>query len=270
MVDKKKGTQYTINISALRPGDCSSGFVDTRYLEHCTKEIIMDPQTLPAAEQVIYSKIKEQYKVAFEPLQLGNIRLNLLTVSDLEAFLDGKDPLKNVSDFPFWVKLWEAAIVLAQYLTSQKFKKGTSLLELGAGLGAPGLAAAAAGCDVTLTDYEELILDFERVSGAASKLDNVSYEHLDWKNPPELQRYDVLVGAEILFRDEFFEPLLDVMRKCLKPDGVIYLAHDIKRNSLKPFLEMAESEYKIAASKKTLKSLDEDKVILLNRLIPKG
>jgi predicted nicotinamide N-methyase len=229
----------------------------------------MDPQTLPAKELALYNTIREQYKVGFEPLQLGGIRLNLLAIEDLEQLLDGKDPLKNVSDFPFWVKLWEAAIVLAQYLAGQQFKEGTTLLELGAGLGAPGLAAAAAGCSVTMTDYENLILDFEKVSAAASGLDNVGFENLDWKNPPEMEKYDIIAGAEILFREEFFEPLLNVMRKAIKPDGVIYLAHDIRRNSLKPFLQMAEAEYNIAASKRTLKSLEDEKVILLNRLTPK-
>ncbi len=229
----------------------------------------MDPQTLPAGAQELYQKIKKEYQIGFEPLQFGDTRLNLLTVSDLEALLDGKDALKNVSDFPFWVKLWEAAIVLAQFLGAQNFEKGTQLLELGAGLGAPGLAAAASGCDVTLSDYEELILDFERVSAAASKLDNVDCMMLDWKNPPDMKRYDIIVGAEILFREEFFEPLLDVMRKTLKPDGVIYLAHDIRRKSLQPFLEMAQEEYNIAASKKTLRSLEEDKVVIMNRLVPK-
>ncbi|GBE12821.1 putative methyltransferase [bacterium BMS3Bbin14] len=230
----------------------------------------MDPQTLPAAEQVIYQKIKNEYQVAFEPLKLGAVRLNLLQVTDLEPLLEGKDPFKNVADFPFWVKLWEAAIVLAHFLTGQELKPGTTMLELGAGLGAPGLAAAAAGCTVTLSDYEERILDFERVSAAASKLDNVGFEMLDWKNPPDLPRFDIIAGAEILFREEFFAPLLDVLRRTLKPDGVVYLAHDAKRNSLKPFLEMAEAEYKISASKRTLKSLDEDKVIVLNRLIPRN
>lgn len=229
----------------------------------------MDPQTLPAKERALYNTIREQYKVGFEPLHLGGIRLNLLAVGDLEQLLDGKDPLKDVSDFPFWVKLWEAAIVLAQYLAGQQFKEGMALLELGAGLGAPGLAAAAAGCSVTMTDYEDLILDFERVSAAASGLDNVGFENLDWKNPPEMEKYDIIAGAEILFREEFFEPLLNVMRKAIKPDGVIYLAHDIRRNSLKPFLQMAEAEYNIAASKRTLKSLEDEKVILLNRLTPK-
>lgn len=229
----------------------------------------MDPQTLPADVQELYQKIKNEYQVGFEPLQVGDIRLNLLTVSDLEALLDGKDALKNVSDFPFWVKLWEAAIVLAQYLAAQKFAKGTSLLELGAGLGAPGLAAAANGCEVTLSDYEEHILNFERVSASASKLDNVECLMLDWKNPPDMKQYDVIAGAEILFREEFFEPLLGVMDKALKPGGVIYLAHDERRQSLHPFLQMASEKYNIAASKKTLRSLEEDKVIILNRLVRK-
>lgn len=257
------------DISSILPGPCGGGFAETRSLQNSINEIGMDPQTLPAAEQAIYQRIRRQHRVAFEPLQLGSIRLNLAMITDLEPLLEGKDPLNNPSDFPFWVKLWEGAIVLAQYLAGQQYAAGTKLLELGAGMGAPGLAAAAAGCSVTLTDYEELILDFERVSAAASRLDNVRFAILDWKNPPAMERYDIIVGAEILFREEFFEPLLKVIGRALKPDGVVYLAHDIRRQSLKPFLHMAEAEYTIAASMRKLKSHDEDKVILLNRLTPK-
>lgn len=230
----------------------------------------MDPQTLPAATQAIYKKIKKEYPVHFEPLQLGDIRLNLLKIKDLEPLLNGKDPLKDPSEFPFWVKLWEASLVLAEYLGRQTFKEGCTLLDLGAGLGAPGLAAAARGCATTLTDYEEIILDFQRVSAAASRLENVCFKILDWLDPPEMERFDIILGAEILFREDFFEPLLGVMRRCLKPDGVIYLAHDIRRKSLSPFLHLAEKEYTISALKKTLRSLDEDKVIMLNRLTPRN
>lgn len=81
-----------------------------------------------------------------------------------------------------------------------------------------------------------------------------------------MPRYDVLAGAEILFREEFFQPLLQVMRRALKPDGVIYLAHDHRRQSLHPFLKLAEQDYVISASKRRLKSLEEDKIIILTRL----
>jgi len=226
----------------------------------------MDPQTLPADQKTLYDRIRQQYKVAFEPLSIGDIRLHLLKITDLEQILGNKDPLQNVSNFPFWIRLWEAAIVLSEFVAGQNFSPETRVLELGAGLGAPGLMAAAKGCAVTLTDYQKLILDFERVSAAASGLD-VECMLLDWLNPPAMKRYDVVLGAEILFREEFFQPLLDLLRKVLQPQGVIYLAHDIRRKSLAPFLKMAETEYIISAQKKKLRSLEEDKEVLLTRLV---
>lgn len=230
----------------------------------------MDPQTLPAYERSLYNTIKDRYKVAFEPLKIREHKLQLLKITDLEEILDGKDPLKDVSSFPFWIRLWEAAIVLSEFIAGLPHEPETTLLELGAGLGAPGLTAAAAGFAVTLSDYEELILDFERINAAASRLDNVRFSLLDWLDPPAMEQYDVIVGAEILFREAFFQPLLDVLRKALKPDGVVYLAHDIKRRSVEPFLKMAEKEYRIAASQRKLKGLEGDKIILLTRLQPRG
>ncbi len=230
----------------------------------------MDPQTLPAEAQELYHNIKEQYSLGFESLKLGqDINLHLLKITDLEQVLAGKDPLKNPSEFPFWIRLWEAAIVLSRFMVTLAPAPGTTVLELGAGLGAPGLTAAALGCSVTLSDYEEMILDFERVSAAASGLTNVRFDMLDWLNPPEMERYDIILGAEVLFREEFFEPLLGIMRHALKPDGVVYMAHDSKRKSVHPFLQKAEKEYTISASKRVLKSLDEDKEILLTRLTPR-
>ena len=227
----------------------------------------MDPQTLPARQKVLYKAIKKQYKVAFEPLSIGATRLQLLKIMDLEQILDGKDPLQDVSAFPFWIRLWEAAIVLSEFVAEHRFTGGTTVLELGAGLGAPGLTAAACGCAVTLTDYEELILDFERVSAAASGLDTVDFALLDWLDPPEMKQFDVILGAEILFREEFFQPLLNIISKTLRPGGAVYLAHDLRRKSLAPFLRMAEKQYVISAQKRKLKSLAGDKEVLLTRLV---
>ena len=229
----------------------------------------MDPKTLPAFERTLYNNIKDRYKVAFEALKIRDHHLQLLKITDLEQILDGKDPLKNVSTFPFWIRLWEAAIVLSEFVAGLPCDKDTTLMELGAGLGAPGLTAAAAGFQVTLTDYEDLILDFERINAAASNLQNVQFAMLDWLHPPEMPQYDIIIGAEILFREEFFQPLLGVLRKALKPSGVVYLAHDVKRQSLEPFLKLAEKEYRVSASRKKLKSLDEDKIILMTRLQPR-
>lgn len=229
----------------------------------------MDPQTLSPEAQALYQKVRKQYKVAFEPLKVQGHLLNILKVTDLEQVLAGKDPLKDASSFPFWIKIWEASLVLADLLASLPDRKDKTLLELGAGLGVPGLTAAAAGFQVTLSDYEELILDFERINAAASNLSELSFSLLDWKNPPAMQQFDILAGAEILFREEFFEPLLQVMAKSIKPDGVIYLAHDIRRKSLQPFLHLAERDYHIAATQRRLQSHEDEKTIVLTRLKPR-
>jgi predicted nicotinamide N-methyase len=226
----------------------------------------MDIRTLPDRERDIYNRIKSRYELTFDSLKVGGKTLRLLKIADIEEFLDGKDPFANVSEFPFWVKLWEAAMVLSYVMSSLPEPKGKRVLELGAGLGAPGLAAAAAGFDVTISDYEAIIMDFQKVSAAASGLHTVTFTHLDWLNPPELAPFDVLAGAEILFREEFFEPLLNVFKKYLKPEGFIYLAHDARRKSLPLFLEQAQKDFDITLNKQVIKKQGQDITIIVNRL----
>lgn len=226
----------------------------------------MDIRTLPKPERELYNKIKARYKLTFDRLKVGDNTLRLLKIDDIEELLAGKDPFANVSEFPFWVKLWEAAMVLAYVMGHLPDPQGKSVLELGAGLGAPGLAAAAAGFDVTISDYEAIIMDFQRVSAAASGLHNITFTHLDWLNPPDLAPFDILAGAEILFREEFFEPLLTVFKKYLKPAGFIYLAHDASRRSLPLFLELAKKDFDITLAKQVIKKQDQTITIIVNRL----
>lgn len=229
----------------------------------------MDIRTLPDGERQIYNRIKNQYALTFDRLRIGEHNLRLLKVADLQEFIGDTDPFADVSKFPFWIKLWDSAILLSYVLTAIPERKGKTLLELGAGLGAPGLAAAAAGFTVTISDYESIIMDFQKVSAAASGLKDISFTLLDWLNPPVLPPFDVLAGAEILFREEFFEPLLQVFNTYLKPDGVIYLAHDARRKSLPKFLSLAERDYAIAVNSQTIGTGGTNRTIVINRLVRK-
>ena len=230
----------------------------------------MNPENLPEKEDRLLQKIRKKYKVKFDDLKIRDAQLRILRVTDLEALLKGKDPFKNVSEFPFWVKLWEASMLLADLLASMKPKPGQTLLELGAGMAAPGLAAAANGYKVTLSDYEPHILDFQKVSAAASGLTDVDFKIIDWLKPPAMQPFDTIVGAEILFREDFFEPLLQIFNKLLAPEGTIYLAHDVRRKSMPQFLIKAEKAYEIAVSERKIKKPDEEITIILTRLTPRA
>jgi predicted nicotinamide N-methyase len=230
----------------------------------------VESKNLSEKTQKVLKRIRKQFKVGFNPLKIQNLELDILQVNDLEHLLAGKDPFENVSEFPFWVKLWEASMVLAHVMASMPAKGNQTLLELGAGMAAPGLVAAARGYKVTLSDYEPHILDFQRVSAAANGFDDIEFRMIDWLKPPEMPKFDRIIGAEILFRDEFFGPLLAIFNEYLKDDGEIYLAHDVRRKSVPKFLDLAQKEFKIAVSKSTMQNEEGEKItILVNRLTKK-
>ncbi len=229
----------------------------------------MDDIKLGPEEKKILARLKADYRAVFDRFRVRDLDLALLQVNDLEFLLKGRDPFADVSSFPFWSRLWEAAMVLADFLAATPPAAGSRVLELGAGLGAPGLVAAARGAEVTLSDYEPHILDFERISATANGLGNVAFRLIDWHKPPELAPFDMIIGAEILFRDEFFAPLLRIFRKYLKPDGEIYLAHDASRRSLPAFLKLAEGDFEIAISQRRFRKDDGEALIVLSRLRPR-
>jgi predicted nicotinamide N-methyase len=226
----------------------------------------MHTPVLPPETKEILRRLRRRYRTEFDTLRLRDRELKILQVADIEPLLNGRDPFADVGNFPFWVRLWEAALLLGDLMLAQPVPVGGRLLELGAGLGAPGLAAACAGYRVTLSDYEPRILDFQRVSAAANGLTAVEFRLIDWLKPPRLPRFDTIIGAEILFRADFFQPLLRIFRDFLAPNGTIFLAHDAERRSLAPFLELAAEHFDIGTMARKITGDGKEVTVLLNRL----
>src|SRR5512137_971911 len=86
----------------------------------------------------------------------------LWRVADLEhhvdrtALLAGDDPPEP----PYWAHLWSGAVVLAAAIPAGV----RSVVELGCGLGLPGLVAARRGARVTFVDRAAVALAFVRAS----------------------------------------------------------------------------------------------------------
>ncbi len=225
---------------------------------------------IPEKVMPIYRRLSKRYKLDFEDIAIRGRRFSFLHLQDIEPLIAGKDIFAHAEEFPFWVKIWESSVILADFMASVEPDEGRRILELGAGLGVTGIVAACFGHHVLLTDYQDEILDFERVSAAVNKCDeNVICKRLDWLKPADLGRFQMIIGSEILFHPKFFEPLLNVFRKYLAPDGVIYMAHDVRRKSLGQFLPLCEKEYDIAMQKRVLRSDDETIEVLLSRLVPR-
>jgi predicted nicotinamide N-methyase len=87
-------------------------------------------------------------------------------------------------------KVWPAAVMLSRWLWCHDYLvAGMSVLEIGAGVGVAGLAAARCGAaEVVLTDINRTALQLARANATKSASPNVSIRvcHLDWFAPPIL------------------------------------------------------------------------------------
>jgi predicted nicotinamide N-methyase len=87
------------------------------------------------------------------------------------------------------------------------------VLELGAGLGIPSLAAALGGADVLATDWAEDAVELLRVNAERNAL-RLRAERVRWDEPEPLLReapWDVVLGADLLYEGRNAEQLLDLL-----------------------------------------------------------
>lgn len=140
---------------------------------------------------------------------------------------------------PYWAILWPASIALAEFLVECVDLEGKRVLELGAGLAVPGLAAARAGAQVIATDWFEEPLEFVQSS---ARLNGITIEtrQIDWRYPPEELQFDLIVGADLLYERRNHEAILACMEALLAPNGVAVLADPV-RHMTPTFIALAEA-----------------------------
>ena len=179
----------------------------------------------------------------------GSSSTKTLTIRELE--------LKN-ADSPFTTEaradttglaIWVASLVLSRWvasLSSLGLLKDKSVLEVGAGCGVPGVAAAVYGSasSVTITD-----LNPEAVSNAFYNLEvngpsigpstSISAKVMDWadRSTWPSSPVDVLLGADLVYSCDIVPLLLGVANGCVKGGGTFYyVAPDYGRDGLEAFI----------------------------------
>jgi len=224
------------------------------------------------AAQRLMADLAQHYQLEWADIQVGPIQLKLLQMADLEAYLLHHIEAQQLSleNFPYWAMVWESALVLADFLVKQPPQPDHTILELGAGLGFAGLAAAARGHQVTITDTIPDALAFARLSAWQNKLANVQVEYLDWQYPQLAGQFSWLVGSDILYEPAAFAPLLQVFGKYLRPGGKIYLTQGIRGRGPQAFFELAKTLYNVRFQEKKLRQPEGVKKILFFELTPKA
>ena len=153
---------------------------------------------------------------------------------------------------PYGVMLWPSSIALAHELVARgPSLAGLRILELGAGTGLPGIVAATLGARVVQTDRLDVALDLCRQNAERNR---VAIEHrvADWTDWKEEERYDLILGADVMYAERLHSFLRHIFDTNLAPGGRMLMADPFRPRSL-PLLEAMEADgWKISLTKWTV------------------
>lgn len=198
-----------------------------------------NPYTLHGRE--LETWLERKFEMADEPVTLHPhgqpVLFSLRKPQNPDLLINEEDYVKD-ERLPYWADLWPASRLLAT-TALEATGAGRTLLELGCGLGLPTAAAVRAGFDVTTTDYYEDSLHVARFNSARVNGIEPKARMVDWRAmPPDLGRFDVVMGADILYERTYGTLVAAALAATLKPDGEAWIA-DPGRTGLDVFLEQA-------------------------------
>jgi predicted nicotinamide N-methyase len=187
-------------------------------------------------EARLLARIGRRYKTRTEDLQIGQLRLRFTRIADpdvvLDQVADAEDRRERVSGkrrdgeelhLPYWAELWESGLGIGQMLVaSPQLVSGRSVLDLGCGMGLAGTVAAAMGGHVLFADLEADSLLFAALNSAPWR-ERVRTRRLNWKKDRLEEKFDVILGADILYEKAQWEFLEPFWREHLAEGGMVLL-----------------------------------------------
>lgn len=155
----------------------------------------------------------------------------LLQPVDFDRLLEfaANDPEEHL---PYWAELWPSGIALADaILLDPGTVRGTTVVELGCGLGLTAAAALRAGAQLVATDYSEAALLLTRWNCRLNVGREPVVLQLNWRRPsPDFfaalgsTGVPVVLAADVLYERRDLEPLLVLIERILAPGGLLWLA----------------------------------------------
>jgi len=124
---------------------------------------------------------------------------------------------------PYWADLWPAARMLAKAILREKWTPGLEALEIGCGLGLPGIAALSMGLRVTFSDYDATALRFAGNNARLNGFEEFNLLQLDWRSPPADLKFPVVFGSDLIYELRSVSPLVGLLKQVLHPEGVCLL-----------------------------------------------
>jgi predicted nicotinamide N-methyase len=173
-----------------------------------------------------------------QTIELAGSTLTVLRPPSADELID-ESSFDEDEFLPYWAELWPSGVALARVIAARDLR-GLRVVELGAGLGLPSLAAALRGADVLATDWADEAVALLRENAERNGV-RLRVERVRWDEPADLLEaapWDVVLGADLLYEARNAEQLLVLLPQL---GGEILLA-DPGRPFARSFLEQWQVE----------------------------
>jgi predicted nicotinamide N-methyase len=186
---------------------------------------------MSTAEPFIHTTPAEAVtELRYESVTIGTARFEIAYPGNTDHLLDhpSTHAAFDADEYmPYWAELWPSSYMLGEALlkqaAAQPWPPESTALEIGCGVGLPGIVALSLGLRVIFSDYDATALDFAARNAIANGFDNFETLPLDWRVPPKLQ-VPLLLAADVIYEERNIAPLIALMQKVLAPGGVCLLS----------------------------------------------
>ena len=165
-------------------------------------------------------------------------------VQNQDALLDAVEMLEHM---PYGFLLWESAVGMAQLLTEQPERvAGKRVLELGCGVGFPGMVAQSLGAQVWQTDHQRGALQVAESNAAQNGVAGINRFLADWRTWNHTERYDVLLGADILYERGMHFYLEQIFKQNLAPGGKLLIGDPVRPQAMEFTADLERKGWRMA------------------------
>lgn len=146
---------------------------------------------------------------------------------------------------PFWKIAWPTLPELIKVIEKLNGTNKTCI-ELGCGLGVGSIAATLSNFTVTATDYFEEALSYTHQNVYNNTGKHINTQVLDFTQiPNNLTHYDLVIGSDILYTDQYQLAVPNAIYTLLKPDGICYISDNHRRPIILFLRECQKLELKV-------------------------